>query len=188
MSQPKEIMVCKFNSSVECNFYLCEEDNTDADAMWGHKCALDTKLKDALKEISDGENCIDVLQTKVYQLEAKIEAAKQAAEVSIFEWQEARKYEVDKDTKGIQKAAIDDLKEIIALLIPRKEPQKEENPLCPYCGERTTQVESWNDKPAYSCFKCKRIASCNKDYLESAFKEDLAAQDCERKDPQEQIK
>ena len=55
------------------------------------------------------------------KLEAKIEAAKQAAEVSIFEWQEARKYEVDKDTKGIQKAAIDDLKEIIALLIPRKE-------------------------------------------------------------------
>jgi hypothetical protein len=58
-----------------------------------------------------------------------------------------------------------------ALLFPRKESQKEETPLCPYCGELTTQVESWNDRPAYSCFKCKRVASCNKDYLEERKEE-----------------
>jgi hypothetical protein len=55
----------------------------------------------------------------------------------------------------------------LRILFPRTQEQKEENPLCPYCGELTTRVKNCNNKPAYSCFKCKRVTSCSKDYLEA---------------------
>ena len=74
-AEPKEIMVCKFNSNIECKFYLCEEDNTDPEAMWGHKCALDVKLKNAQKEI-DKLKCMNDLLGAVHKLDReRIEAA-----------------------------------------------------------------------------------------------------------------
>jgi len=122
-AEPKEIMVCKFNSNIECKFYLCEEDNTDPEAMWGHKCALDVKLKNAQKEI-DKLKCMNDLLGAVHKLDReRIEAANKIIKKICGQCLN------EKCTEGGD-CHISDLKK--ALKIPRSDEQKPNCNTCEY--------------------------------------------------------